>query len=173
MKDYWLAKLISSVDAVDSRKRLQKSIYLLQLFGCPLKCDYILHYYGPYSFELAGLIDQLNSAGIIKETPEPIGPGVVRYRAAVTEPGKKALDDFEGTDKGRQLSLQMKPFVEQFEDLNSQDSWVLELAATVAFYYKDSWNEAQMKTAQFKRVQQGDKKLREAVGLARRFKRSA
>jgi uncharacterized protein YwgA len=173
MKDYWLAKLISSVDAVDSRKRLQKSIYLLQLSGSPLACDYILHYYGPYSFELASLIDQLNGARIIEETPEPLAPGMVRYRSVVTEGGKKALDKFESTNKGRQLCGEIAPYIERFKDLNRQDPWVLELAATVAFYHEGDWGEAQKQTAAFKKVRQNDKELRQAVELARRFKRSA
>lgn len=173
MKDYWLAKLIGSVDAVDSRKRLQKSVYLLQLSGSPLACDYILHYYGPYSFELASLIDQLNGAGIIEETPEPLASGVVRYRSVVKESGKKALAEFERTDQGRQLRAEIEPFIGQFKDLNSQDPWILELAATVAFYHKGDWNEAQKQTASFKKVRQNDKKLVQAVELARRFKRSA
>jgi uncharacterized protein YwgA len=173
MKDYWLAKLIRSVSEVDSRKRLQKAIYLLQVSGCPLKCDYILHYYGPYSFEVAGLIDQLSGARIIQETPERRGPDVVQYRSAITEYGRKALDDFEATDRGRELASQIEPFLEQFQDLNNQGAWVLELAATVAFCHDDNWSEAQRQTAQFKQVPENDKKLKEAVDLARRFKRSA
>lgn len=173
MKDYWLAKLISCVDVVDSRKRLQKSVYLLQLSGSPLVCDYMLHYYGPYSFELASLIDQLNGAGIIEETPEPLASGVVRYRSVVKESGKKALDEFERTNKGRQLCTKIEPFIEQFRNLNNQDPWILELAATVAFYHKGDWSAAQKQTAEFKKVRQNDKKLRQAVELARRFKRSA
>ena len=173
MKDYWLAKLISCVDAVDSRKRLQKSVYLLQLSGSPLVCDYILHYYGPYSFELASLIDQLNGAGIIKETPEPLSFGIVRYTSTVTEAGQKALDDFERTDKGSQLCAKIEPFIEQFRNLNNEDPWILELAATVAFHHKGDWSEAQKQTAEFKKVRQDDKKVRQAVELARRFKRSA
>jgi uncharacterized protein YwgA len=110
MKDYWLAKLISSVEEVDSRKRLQKSIYLLQLSGCPLTCDYILHYYGPYSFELAGLIDQLNGGGIIQETPEPRGPRVVRYKSKITKTGRRVLATFERTDNGRRLLAEIQPF---------------------------------------------------------------
>ncbi len=65
MRDYWLAKLISSITEVDSRKRLQKSIYLLQRAGCPLRFSYILHYYGPYSFDLAGLIEQLKGSSVV------------------------------------------------------------------------------------------------------------
>jgi uncharacterized protein YwgA len=173
MKDYWLAKLISSVGTVDSRKRLQKSIYLLQLSGSPLTCEYILHYYGPYSFELACLIDQLNGAGIIVETPEPISSGIVRYRSTVTENGSRALADFEETDKGQLLSAQIQPFAGQFKELNEQDPWMLELAATIAFYHEGDWGKAQRQTAQFKKVQQNDRRLREAAVLARRFKRSA
>ncbi len=172
MKDYWLAKLMSSVSEVDSRKRLQKAIYLLQLHGSPLACDYILHYYGPYSFELASLIDQLNSAGIVEETPEPLGPGVVRYKSTVTELGKRALDKFEQTDRGRPLHTQIMPFIRQFEDLNGEDPWVLELAATVAFYHRGDWDEAQRQTASFKKVRANDAKLKKAVELARRFKQS-
>jgi len=157
---------------VDSRKRLQKAIYLLQLHGSPLACDYILHYYGPYSFELASLIDQLNSAGIIEETPEPLAPGVVRYRSAVTEPGKKALNKFEQSDRGRQLHADIVPFITQFKDLNGKDPWVLELAATVAFYHRGDWDEAQRQTASFKKIRVNDAKLKEAVKLARRFKPS-
>ena len=172
MKDYWLAKLISCVEEVDSRKRLQKTVYLLQLHGSPLVCDYILHYYGPYSFELASLIDQLNGGGIIKETLEPLAPGAVRYRSVITDSGKRALEEFEQTDKGRELRGQIEPFLGQFEDLNEQDPWVLELAATVAFYHEDDWSEAQRKTALFKKVPESDQKLRQAAALAGRFKRA-
>jgi len=173
VKDYWLAKLISSVDAVDSRKRLQKAVYLLQQAGCPFACDYLLHYYGPYSFELAGLIDQLSSAGIIEETTEPFGAGAVRYRYAVTERGNKALGEFERTSKGRQLATGIAPFVDPFKKLSVVDPWVLELAATVAFYHKDNWAEAQRQTSLFKKVSQGDSHLKQAIKLARRFKQPA
>ena len=67
MRDYWLAKLISSVTEMDSRKRLLKLIYLLQRAGCPLHFNYILHYYGPYSFDLAGLIEQFKRSSVIIE----------------------------------------------------------------------------------------------------------
>jgi uncharacterized protein YwgA len=173
MKDYWLAKLISSVSEVDSRKRLQKAIYLLQVSGCPLKCDYILHYYGPYSFEVAGLIGQLNSAGIIQETPDRKGPDIVQYRSTITDHGRKALEDFEATDRGRGLCSEMKPFLKEFRELSEADLWVLELAATVAFCHSDDWDEARKQTAQFKQVPENDKTLRAAVDLARRFKQSA
>ncbi len=173
MKDYWLAKLIAAAGGVDSRKRLQKTVYLLQLAGCPLECDYLLHYYGPYSFELAGLVDQLHGAAIIDETREPLSSGALRYRSAVTERGKAALETFENTAKGHQLLGQIEPFLDKFKELGAKDLWTLELAATVAFYHAGNWREAKEKTAGFKKVAPDDRRLDEAVKLARRFKKSA
>lgn len=172
MKDYWLAKLISSVGEVDSRKRLQKSVYLLQLAGCPLKCAYILHYYGPYSFELAGLIDQLDGANIIEEAPELTGFGT-RYRASITDRGRKALGNIEKTKRGRSLLSKIKPFVLRFEKLNQEDVWVLELAATVAYFHKGDWAKAKKQTATFKNVRVNDRNLLKAGKLAKKFKNYA
>jgi uncharacterized protein YwgA len=169
MKDYWLAKLISSVDEVDSRKRLQKSIYLLQLAGCPLQCDYLLHYYGPYSFELAALIDQLDGAGIIKETQEQLAPGVTRYRSSIEPKGKQVLSSFEQTETGRQIHHEIQPFIQQFKELNQQDVPSLELAATAAYFYDGNWEEAKNKAATFKAIHQNDDRLLQAIRLAKGF----
>lgn len=67
MRDCWLAKLISSITEVNSRKRLQKLIYLLQRAGCPLHFSYILHYYCTYLFDMAGLIEQLKDYSVVAE----------------------------------------------------------------------------------------------------------
>ena len=173
MKDYWLAKLIASVQEVDSRKRLQKSIYLLQLAGCPLRCDYLLHYYGPYSFELSGLVDQLNAAEIIGESKELTGFGNVRYTSQITDKGSHLLANFEKSQTGKKTHTQIKPFISLFQELNKQDLWILELGATVAYYYDGDWKEAQAQTAKFKGVATSNSNLRKAVTLAKRFKKSA
>lgn len=170
MKDYWLAKLIASVPEVDSRKRLQKSIYLLQRAGCPLQCEYILHYYGPYSFELAGLIDQLKGADVIKETPEPLAAGVVRYKSAITSKGSNVLESFEKTEGGKKGREQIKPFLSEFKPLAGEDPWVLELAATVRFYYDGDWEDAKACTATLKGIHnKNSKQLLEATELARKY----
>jgi uncharacterized protein YwgA len=173
VNDYWLAKLISSVDEVDSRKRLQKAIYLLQLAGCPLKCEYLLHYYGPYSFELASLIDQLEGANLIKETPEQMGSNVLRYKAKITEKGREALNYFEKTPKGKSLLSEIQQFVTTFKQLNIVNAWVLELAATIAFFYHTDWNEAKKQTAKFKNVSLTDGDLKKAEELAKKFRKAA
>ena len=167
MKDYWLAKLISSVTEVDSRKRLQKSIYLLQQAGCPLQLSYILHYYGPYSFELAGLIDQLKGAGIIDESAAQTGFGSIRYKSKINnKKGKRVLKKFEETKDGKQSMAKITPFTPLFKDLNEKDPWVLELAATVAYFYEGDWSEAQKQTATFKKLSKNDNNLKQAFALA-------
>jgi len=166
MKDYWLAKLISSVTEVDSRKRLQKSIYLLQRTGCPLQFSYILHYYGPYSFELAGLIDQLKGADIIDESPEQTGFGGVRYRSEISQKGKRVLENFQKSKTGKEVYGQIQPFIPIFEKLNQKDLWVLELAATIAYFYEGNWAEAQKQTATFKKLSTNDNNLKQAFALA-------
>jgi len=173
MKDYWLAKLISSVTEVDSRKRLQKSIYLLQRAGCPLQFSYILHYYGPYSFELAGLIDQLKGADIIDESPEQTGFGGVRYRSEISQKGKRVLENFQKSKTGKKVYGQIQPFIPIFEKLNQKDLWVLELAATIAYFYEGNWAEAQKQTETFKKLSKNDNNLKQAFALAKSFKRSA
>lgn len=169
MKDYWLAKLIASVEKVDSRKRLQKSVYLLQRAGCPLKCEYILHYYGPYSFELAGLIDQLGGAKIIEEKPEQLGTGVVRYTSVITDKGRKVLGSFEKTKGGNEAREQIDPFVDSFASLAGKNLWVLELGATVRYYYEGDWKKARSQAAAFKKIQENDQQLSEATDLAKKF----
>lgn len=173
MKDYWLAKLISSVTEVDSRKQLQKSIYLLQRAGCPLQFSYILHYYGPYSFELASLIDQLKGADIIDESAEPTGLSNIRYKSKIKEKGKHVLKNFEKSETGKDMYGQIKPFIPNFQSLNEEDPWVLELAATIAYFYEGNWAEAQKQTATFKKLSKNDNKLKQAFELAKGLKKSA
>jgi uncharacterized protein YwgA len=173
MKDYWLAKLISSVTEVDSRKRLQKSIYLLQCAGCPLQFSYILHYYGPYSFELAGLIDQLKGADIINESPEATGFGNIQYRSKISQKGKPVLENFQRSKTGRRVYEQIKPFISRFQELNQENLWVLELAATIAYFYEGDWAEAQKQTVLFKKLPENDSNLKQAFKLAKGFRKSA
>lgn len=173
MKDYWLAKLISSVAEVNSRKRLQKSIYLLQFYkGFPLKFDYFLHYYGPYSFELASLKDQLDGAEIIKEFPETTGSGSVRYKSRITDKGNRVLTNFQKSKAGKKAYRQISQFIPLFQKLNQQNLWVLELAATAAYYHKATWKDAQAQTARFKKIAIDNSELKNAVKLARTFKTS-
>ncbi|MHC4500796.1 MAG: hypothetical protein ACYS21_16990, partial [Planctomycetota bacterium] len=124
---------------------------------------------GPYSFELAGLIDQLDGARIIEETPEQLGTSVIRYRSKITKKGKRVLNSFEKTKRARDLRDAVAPFIPQFQELNQKDPGVLELAATAAYFYDGNWQNARTQTAKFKRIQIRDNKLLQAVKLAKGF----
>lgn len=166
MNDYWLANLIGSIEEVDSRKRLQKSIYLLQfLKGFPLQLDYFLHFYGPYSWELADLIGQLESSHIIEEKCED----GMAYKSCITAEGKEIIKKFETSSDGVVALKKISRFIPHFRDLAEQSRWVLELASTVAFYYSDNWPDARKQTAKFKNVKEDDNNLKKATQLAKKF----
>ena len=49
MTTYQLAKLVLAMDGIHSRKRVQKTVHLLQAAGCDFDLDdFRLHFYGPY-----------------------------------------------------------------------------------------------------------------------------
>jgi uncharacterized protein YwgA len=172
MKEYWLAKLIESVDAINSRKRLQKIFYLLQFKkDFPLKLDYILHYYGPYSFELASLLDQLRLSKIICETPPDACILGASYSYTITPEGSQILKSFEKSKDGEIASTQIQPFINFFGNLAEQDIWLLELAATAAYFYQGphDWHEARKLTGSFKKVSVDDNILGKAVDLATQY----
>jgi len=167
MNDYWLAKLIGCVGEVDSRKRLQKAVYLLQCQkGFPLQLDYILHYYGPYSFGLAELTEQLIDAKIVQDTPEVTRFGNNRHKSSLTDYGKEVVADFEGTEEGKAAKRKIECFSKTFQGLNKEDPRVLELAATVAYFFENDLDEAAERTASFKKVAQRDPVLGRARALA-------
>lgn len=171
MQEYWLAKLIGSVDKVGSRKKLQKAIYLLQFCkGFPLKCDYFLHYYGPYSWDLANLMEQLKTADIVREEPCAGYSGGYSYESSLKERGKEVLATFEATDTGKKALRRIQAFLEKFRALLEHSTWELELAATTAYFYEGNWQEARRQTRTFKKVQNESSALNKAVRLAKGFR---
>jgi len=168
MNTYFLVKLVSSVAQVDSRMRLQKCLYLLQVAGCELEAEYCLHYYGPYSHDVAGSVDKLSSIGALgalKETATPNSAGI-RYSYEITDTGKKLLADYEQTAEGKKALESVEAYVARFGELARVPLRRIELAATIAFYRQrgESWSEAANLTA---RVNSGI--MQAAQKLARDF----
>ena len=56
-----------------------------------------------------------------------------------------------------------------FQKLNQEDLWILELGATVGYYYKGNWEVALIQTAAFKKIRKDDKNLLRATELAKEF----
>lgn len=65
------ARLVSVLRRVDGRKRLQKIAHILKCEGfAEFDQKFALHYFGPFSNELAGQVDFAVSTGLIQETKE-------------------------------------------------------------------------------------------------------
>lgn len=170
MNTYALAKLIEAAGGVDSRKRLQKAVYLIQLAGHDLEARYFLHFYGPYSRDVAEATDMLAQCGILKETAELL-PWGEQYAYEVDDEGQKKLDAVS-KDQDETSNEGLNEAIEKFRQLKTVDRWQLELAATVA-YYRDNdcsdWDEAVAKTAEFKRVAADAGVLSDALDLAQKY----
>ncbi len=172
MKAYALAKLIAESEGVDARKRLQKCVFLLQKHGCNMDAIYFMHYYGPYSSDVAETTDVLTQSGLLDEEPS-VYPWGEQYAYTINEEkGRSLLQEFEGTEEGQSEKERIERFVEDFKSLCDEPLWTLELAATMAFYKTEEdceWDEAKEKTSQFKRVELRESVLEEAECIAKRF----
>jgi uncharacterized protein YwgA len=172
MTRYQLAKLVEWAGTLNSRKRLQKVVFLLQAAGCPLDADANLHHYGPYAPELARLSDEMVQVGLLEETSEqnPVG---VQYSYALTERTSKELAELEQTPKGKKLAQQLAPYEEKAKDLLKTDLWLLEVASTVVYFRQQGhdWPDSVERTRKFKNLDPSSnpKFLKEVEELARQF----
>jgi len=168
---YALAKLIGSVPSVETRKRLQKCVYLLQSKGCAIPAQYGLHLYGPYSRDLAEATDELVAEKVLQET-EVLIPNVGRsFSYEVSDRGRALLDDYEKSSAGQDDLGSIQPFIKDFVQLNQVDSRRLELAATIAYclHACGDWKTATKRASLLKEVDDNDQMIAQARGLAESF----
>ena len=164
--NYYLLKMISAVGQITGRKKLQKLMYLLQFKKLPLDDRYILHYFGPYSVDLASRVDILSKRELLKEESHDNGFGGVEYNYAVSTAGEGHLSEYEESDPG--LANNAETFIQLFEKLNEHNVWELELASTMLYWRKwgNDWPEAEAKTAKKKKADTSSKDFADAKTLA-------
>jgi uncharacterized protein YwgA len=109
MTRYQLAKIVSWADLLQTRKRLQKVVFMLQAVGCPLGADFILHHYGPYSEEVSRLTDELVRLNLLKEAASENSVGQ-QFSYRLSEDAGEQMSQLERTERGRQMAEQMAPF---------------------------------------------------------------
>lgn len=120
-----MAQLITELGGVTGRTRLQKMVHLLGVV-CPedFYYRYTLHYFGPFSRELAGDLDFLVNADRIKETPGSGSESPFRY-----EPNPKLIKNGTGgcspPDEPKWLALARR--------LNLENKAALEATSTLVF----------------------------------------
>jgi len=168
MTKYQLAKLILMAGGLRSRKRVQKTVHLLRAAGCPLDVDFRLHYYGPYSSEVADLLDRMTHSGILREREQPTEVGM-RYDYELDEPMRESLEAYEQTAKGRAAKEEMATYEGVLHTLCETGPRVLELASTVVAFREVgcSRDEALGQAAEFKREPIDSSNMSEAMDLAR------
>jgi uncharacterized protein YwgA len=146
----------------EGRKRLQKVVFFLQDVGCPLECRFILHFYGPYSHDVADRCDEMVTAGLIEESGRPTTGGM-QYAYTLKPETRKLLQ--------RTRDEQMQPFQAIGADLISQTLWSLELGSTILLFYRQNgdWGHALARACEFKNVRPDIETSQAAFQLAQRI----
>ncbi|MHC5539774.1 hypothetical protein ACYOEI_16265 [Singulisphaera rosea] len=170
MNRYQLAKIVDWAGTLDTRKRMQKVAYLLQVAGCPLGADFNLHHYGPYSQEVARLTDAMVQAHILDERAESNMVGQ-RFSYCLNEVARKNLADFEATPRGTVAAAELAPHEDLARRLFLADLKDLEYASTAVFFRKQGheWVEAVEKMCRFKGLTPRGRVVERADELARQI----
>ena len=167
MNRFQLAKLVDWAGTLESRKRMQKVVYMLQAAGCPLLVDFYLHRYGPYSSEVASLTDQLVRDGILDETETTNTYGNSQYKYQLSSLGQTAIANALSKTSGTDPLLGHEELAKSLllESLRN-----IEVASTIVFYRKTSldWEAAKQKAFQFKEVLPNSTEATQAEALARK-----
>jgi uncharacterized protein YwgA len=172
MTRYQLAKLVAWAGTLNSRKRLQKVVFLLQASGCPFDAEYTLHRYGPYSQEVARLSDEMVQVGLLEESSDP-NPVGVQYSYTLTAKAVNEAAELDRTPKGKQLAAQLAAYENKAKELLSTELWLLEVASTVVYFRQQGhgWPESVERTCKFKSLDPSSSTpfLKRVEELARRF----
>jgi uncharacterized protein YwgA len=168
MTKYQLAKLVQCVGGLDTRKRVQKIVYLLQAAGCPFDADFFLHRYGPYSHDVARLTDQLVNEGVLTETASENAAGK-QYSYQVSKRGQELLALLDTHKSCGRVKDAMAPFEKLARKLAKSDLRELEVASTIAFYYRidKSWETARRHACHFKNIRPDTTFATDAESLAK------
>ncbi len=122
-KEYALLKLFEEVQRVKGRKKLQKTVYLLQISGIPFNMKYKYHYYGPYSAELQSQVDALVDYSLLMEKNNGDA-----YIYEITDKGREFIQKYrEKSDDDISLPIELIDYILAYP------ATVLELASTYAY----------------------------------------
>lgn len=124
LKKMLLLSVLSLVDKIDGRKKLQKLIYLVNSLGWNVFNDFRFYLYGPYSDRLFYELRNLREAELINESENNRS-----YSYTITEKGNSLLNILQGKINE---SLEFKS-IALVKKLNTYSSEDLEIMASL--YY--------------------------------------
>ena len=119
-----------------TRTVLQKLLYLASIKGL-VETDFEPHYYGPYSSEIAGLLEDLSSAGLVEETSETVyfpqaSRKVRRYRYSLQDGVEHSLyEGFNQEEKAQAQALQR--LIDSCEKWDALNARVLSIATKIVY----------------------------------------
>lgn len=133
-----ILQLLEKVNREVGKTFIQKSIYLLQEgLKENLGYDYKLHFYGPFSQELADDIDTLEDLGLINVDYNLKGDG---YQIRITEEGISFLNRFK-----TQYGIEEEKLKKVLDLINGEFVRGMELLGTVLYFAKLTNNENELK----------------------------
>ncbi len=117
-----VARLIDELNGVEGRTRLQKIVHLLsQRFPMDFRQRFTLHYFGPYSRELADQVDFLIAARVLNENPPDEDSGAGFRYAVADDRARNRIAEAGGTTEwitfARRLAQEKKSTLEALSTL--------------------------------------------------------
>lgn len=105
--------------------QLQKTTYFLEkAFQIPMGYDYVMHYYGPYSFDLDDTLSEMQGSGILRIDQVIYPTGYYGYDISL---GKNAESDLKLPNE---YEVKADQVVDIFKPMDAQ---TIELWATIHF----------------------------------------
>ena len=121
--------LLKKVEAIETRKKFQKIVHILQVMGAPFPESYDFHHYGAYSAELRGELDAFKAEDLITE-PEVSG-AFTSFTVKPTAKLLELLDKVQITEEAEWLQWA--------ETLNQKSPRDLEGISTLLYLHQRLW----------------------------------
>jgi len=135
----YILELLKNVDTEVGKTFFQKALYIIQEgLNEQLNYSYKLHFYGPFSQELANDIDALNDMNLIDVEFEPSGYG---YQIKITNKGEQFLEEL----KRRGIEVSEKKIAKVLSLIENRNVREMELLGTVLYFAKLTDDENELK----------------------------
>ena len=122
--------LLRRVQGVNTRKKFQKLVHILQVMGAPFPESYDFHFYGPYSAELRRELDAFAGEGLIQE--EAVRSNFPSFNLAPTPKLLSLLEE--------DPNLPNPGWLDWAEELNKQQPQTLEGISTLLYLHQRKWS---------------------------------
>ena len=121
---------------INGRKRFQKIVCLLKYkYDIPFSFDFRAYYYGPYSDQLAELLDSLTTSKLVNEEGEIAENGYLQYQYTLTQYGSKLAQKLLRTQEGKQIARKIDKYLEVIGNLPIGELVSLSKQFTPAYQY--------------------------------------